>query len=459
MARFTPFPFEYFTEILSSPLVKPLAQRLQPSTVISVLRGVFDDVTTEVRYAVNEQKLPDLNILVDKVVARLADALELTDPLVVDARGRLFPNSVERLADAALNEGVWASATPQSPQTRKQELQREKTTLALLARLGGSEAALVFNSAEAARVAILQNLYASGKELVVARRDMYEREDGERLERAFNVFPRQRRLEIGACNAVDFNDYERACTPETGLVWRSFCRWEPEGRYVPCADVAKLKGVGGRNFKLLADVEFAPLVDLSEYFDATVPTVADRFRQGVDLVICDGAQLIGGPNCGLLFGPKSVLEELRNQPAYYLCQPSSSVSAALAKTIQLYDDPEKALAAIPALRLLSTSLANLENRAKRLANLLETFQNVQFARPVEGRGVLCVNASIGVFPSWLVELKPRGASPAEFAAKLEKTTPSLLVRWNRDVVLLDMRTLPPELDLVVVDVFESLNAQ
>ena len=76
MPRASLFSFEYFTEILSSPLVKPLAQRLHPSAVTAALKGVFDDVSREFRGVVNEQRLPDVATLVDKVVERLRKALE-----------------------------------------------------------------------------------------------------------------------------------------------------------------------------------------------------------------------------------------------------------------------------------------------------------------------------------------------------------------------------------------------
>ncbi len=456
MAKFSLFPFEYFTEILSSPLVKPLAQRLHPSTVTAVLKGVFEDVSAELRYVVTEQKRPDLNMLLDKVVSRLTAALDISEPLTIDARGRLFPDDLERLADAAHQEQVWLAAEPLSEYTSRQDRQREKTALARLARLGGSEAALVFPSAAIARVAVLQALYDSGKELVVARRDFYERENGERLEDSFDIFPQQRRVEVGASNSVDYSDYDRACCEQTGLIWRSYSRWLPSGRIVPEDGIVKLRAARDLSFLILADVEFAPLIDLSKYFDGTVLTVAERIKKGTDLVICDGAQLIGGPNCGLLFGSKDAIEQVKSTATFALSEVNRVTFGAIAKTLELYDDPDTALSSIPVLRALSLSIANLESRAKRLAAILETCNRVQIARVVEGRSLLCANASFGSSPTRLIELRPRGASPAELAAFLEKSSPRLLARWTRDTLLLDLRTLPPELDTVVAEIFEKL---
>ena len=76
MSKPTWFPFTYFYDVLNSPRVKPLAQRLHPSTVVEILKGVFDDARQELRYAVNSQRLPDVNELLEKVVARLDAAID-----------------------------------------------------------------------------------------------------------------------------------------------------------------------------------------------------------------------------------------------------------------------------------------------------------------------------------------------------------------------------------------------
>ena len=457
MPRASLFSFEYFTEILSSPLVKPLAQRLHPSAVTAALKGVFDDVSREFRGVVNEQRLPDVATLVDKVVERLRKALEDSEPLAIDARGRLFPNQLERLADVALHERVWVAAEPRTELSARQEERLRKSVPAKLARLAGSDSALVFPNVEAARVALLQRLYESDRELLVARRDMFERENRERLEDSLRIFPHLRRVEIGAGSAVDLTDYEEGATQETGLVWRSVDRASSEGRFVDSETIAKLKGTKGRDFLIVEDVEFAPIVDLDKYFYSSTPTVGKRLKSGADIVLCDGAQLIGGPNCGLLFGPKEALDALKTTAACRLAVVDRTTLAALSKTLELYETPDLAFASIPALKILTASIANLENRAKRLAEILETFPQVQIARVVEGRSILCVNALFGAFPTRLVELRPRAVSPAELAALLEKGAPRLLARWTRDSLFLDMRTLPPELDLVVAEIFEKLD--
>ncbi len=457
MNKSSSFSYAFLTEILSSPKIKPLARRLHPSAVLGVLKNAFDDVSQELWSAASEQRRPNVNELIERIVDRLRELVGISEPLVVDARGRLFPNDYPRLASAALEEGAWTLTEPQTEYSRRQELQREKETRAKLARLGGAESAAVFANCESARLAILHALTLSGRGLVVARRDMYERENGERLEESFDAFPTLVRREIGACNSATIGDYDRACDASTGLVWRSFGRWLPRGRRPSDRDVAKLKNTNGRSFLLLGEIEFAPLIDLNEFFDSAIPTVSERLKSGFDLVLCSGAQLIGGPSVGLLFGSRAAVAAATSSPLGKYSKASRVGLAALLKTLALYDNRENALESIPVLRALSTSDANLLSRAKRLAQILETRDCVQYARAVEGRAILCPDVSFGTSPSRVVEVKPRGFSAAELAAKFEKTSPKLLVRWTKDALLIDMKTLPPEQDVVVDELFEKID--
>ena len=57
--------------------------------------------------------------------------------------------------------------------------------------------------------------------------------------------------------------------------------------------------------------------------------------------------------------------------------------AALGATLRLYRDPQSAERSLPLLTLLSTPLANLKNRAERLAPQLAATQAVAAAEPLK----------------------------------------------------------------------------
>lgn len=454
MLKSTPFSFSFLTEILSSPSIKPWASRLHPSTVLAVVKGVFDDVSQEMLSAASELRRPDLAELIDKIVGRLATLGDAGEPLVVDARGRVFVDEFERLAPAATAEAAWTFSEPRTEFSERKDAARRKETIARLCQATGAEAAAIFSSLATARIAVLETLGAED-ELVVARRDLYERDGGERLETSLDFFPVVRR-EVGACNAVDLADYAAVCGSKTALVWTTRGRWTTGGRRVDVAELVKLRTAEKLNFAILGEFEFAPILDLSEFFDAALPTVGERLKSGYDLALCGGAQLIGGPSCGLIFGSRSKIDAILKTRTAAATKLGRVETAALAKTIELSGDRDAALASIPALRILSTSVANLENRANRLAALLETAPCVANVRTVQGRSLLCANATFGSSPTWLVEARPKGFAPAELALLLEASSPRLLTRWTRETLTLDLKTVAPEQDLIVAEIFEKI---
>ncbi|MCF0233356.1 MAG: hypothetical protein HUK22_00095, partial [Thermoguttaceae bacterium] len=247
------------------------------------------------------------------------------------------------------------------------------------------------------------------------------------------------------------------CGEKTALVWKAFGRWASSGRRANVEELTQMREARKLRFAILGEFEFSPLIDLSEFFDSPIPTVGERLRSGFDLVLCDGAQLVGGPSCGLVFGARETIAAISQTRTAALTPIGRVESAALSKTIAISESRELALESIPALRILSTPTANLENRAKRLAALLETTAAVERAEVVEGRSALCASANFGTSATRLVEIRPRGFSPAELAERLKNSSPRLLVRWTRDAALIDVKTVAPEQDLVVHDVFEKLS--
>ncbi|MBQ2788025.1 MAG: hypothetical protein IJE97_00195, partial [Thermoguttaceae bacterium] len=141
MLKSTPFSFSFLTEILSSPSVKPWASRLHPSAVLAVVKGVLNDVSQEAFSAASELRRPDLAELIEKIVGRLATLGDDAEPLVVDARGRVFADDFERLAAEAVAEAAWALSEPRTEFSERKDAAREKETIARLCQATGAEAA------------------------------------------------------------------------------------------------------------------------------------------------------------------------------------------------------------------------------------------------------------------------------------------------------------------------------
>jgi L-seryl-tRNA(Ser) seleniumtransferase len=130
--------------------------------------------------------------------------------------------------------------------------------------------------------------------------------------------------------------------------------------------------------------------------------------------------------------------------------------AGLEATLRAYRDPERALAEIPTLRMLSASVAALAGRAEEIRARLEATGIM--ASVVETSGAVGGGTYPGVeLASRAVELRPDGVD--RVAERLRHGDPPVVGRIVDDALLLDVRTvLPGQEDDLVRRVAEALGS-
>jgi L-seryl-tRNA(Ser) seleniumtransferase len=233
-----------------------------------------------------------------------------------------------------------------------------------LRRLTGAEAALVVNNNAAAVLLALAAL-AEGREVVVSRGELVEIGDEFRIP---DVLSRSgaRMVEVGTTNRTRAADYERAIGPDTALLLRvhqSNYRIVGFTESVPTrelTDIAKRSGLW-----LVDDLGSGSLVDVGDE-----PTAASSLAAGADLVCFSGDKLLGGPQAGIVVGRAELIERLRRHPLQRALRADKLTLAALEGTLALHEDPERARAEIPVLRMLDEPAERVRERAERLAGLV-----------------------------------------------------------------------------------------
>jgi L-seryl-tRNA(Ser) seleniumtransferase len=120
--------------------------------------------------------------------------------------------------------------------------------------------------------------------------------------------------------------------------------------------------------------------------------------------------------------------------------------AALAATLRLYRDPEKARLHIPLLQLLTASMDNLKNRAERLAP-----QAAATAAVGAAEAVLMEESR-----TWCVAIRPATMTGERLAAALRTGAPSVVARVKDDRLLLDLRSVLPRQDSQLIAALEAL---
>jgi L-seryl-tRNA(Ser) seleniumtransferase len=159
------------------------------------------------------------------------------------------------------------------------------------------------------------------------------------------------------------------------------------------------------------------------------PSLRGSIAAGASLVCCSGDKLLGGPQAGLLLGKAAAIDKARRHPLARAVRIDKLSLAALAATLTLYRDPDRAQREIPLLAMLSASEAELSARAERIA-VVPQARLVRATAKVGG----------GALP--LLELEgPAVAVPVEWGAPLRLGDPPIMGRIHEGRLLLDPRTL------------------
>ncbi len=435
----------YVNEILSSPKLKPFLERLHPSAVLATVKGVYDDISGEMYSAATERRKPDISDLIEKIVARLQIVEKEVPGLVLDGRGYLLSGDHVDMANSALESMIWA--IDENTSISRQEVEP------LLCKLTGAEGALFFANPLQARLAVIRT-FGYNKKILIARRDLYEDSNGVRLENLFNSFS-SRAVEVGAVNHVLLDDYRSACSDYTGIVWMTAGKHANFQPPLEKNEITSLKELSEKyEFPILCEMELAPITNLSTYLLDSPATLSDQLKIGYDLILCSGAQLIGGPNCGIVLGCKKWIDSIKAQIFTGFLAPHRVDLTGLHKTLSLYNNIDEAFRKIPILLTITTSIANLKNRAERLKPQLEACSCLRSVNIREGISFLYDDNSKGQVPTCLLDLEPTETATKMFAHNLAEKKPGLKVRISEKTVQIDLRSISPVFESDLVEVFE-----
>ena len=324
----------------------------------------------------------------------------------------------------------------------------------LLCELTGAEDALVVNNCAAALVLALDTL-AHGREAVVSRGELIEIGGSFRVP-AIMEKSGARLVEVGTTNRTHLADYERALGPGTGAIVKVHrSNFTIEG-YTADVTLDRLGELARRaNVPLVHDFGSGLMLSLEQIGLHGEPTARDVARMGATVVM-SGDKLLGGPQAGIVLGPRTVVERMLANPLTRALRVDKLTLAALQATLALYREPARALREIPVLAMLSAPAAGIRARAERTAGEL-------VAHGVEAL-VAESDASVGggAFPaariaSWAVHLAGN-ASRIERIMRGARTP--VIGRIHDGRFLLDLRTVTPRDDAALAaTIVDALRAQ
>jgi L-seryl-tRNA(Ser) seleniumtransferase len=213
-----------------------------------------------------------------------------------------------------------------------------------------------------------------------------------------------------------------------------------------------------RNLPLMEDLGSGALVDLRSLGINGESGVLDILRAGVDIVTYSGDKLLGGPQAGLISGRADLVARLRSNSLFRALRVDKLTYAALEATLLAYVKRDHD--SVPVLRMMRLSKDEIARRAEKIVSRVGSAQAKSAALKLElldGESVIGGGAApSAVLPTRLIALTHADFSADDLSARLRANTPPVIARVEEGRVLLDLRTVFPEQDEVLVEVLNSV---
>ena len=325
-----------------------------------------------------------------------------------------------------------------------------ETALALLCQ---AEAATVVNNCAAALVLIV-NHFTNRKserrisEVVISRGELVQIGGGFRIGEILEASGAKLR-EVGATNKTTLEDYAYAVRPKTAMILKVHRSNFFMSGFVESPSSNEIRTLAKKKrIPFVEDLGSGAMIATESLGIAEdEPTPGDVLKAGADLVCFSGDKLFGGPQAGIIAGKKRFVTALKREPLFRAFRCDKLCLAALEATVDLHLD--KKIAEIPALAVLEISDEALRARAVAISSSLQGLPaTIAIGRgSAKAGGGALPNSSV---PSVTIDIVPGNSSVAEFATILRTLNPPVIGYISEDRFKLDLRTIFPQQDDLVI---------
>lgn len=364
-------------------------------------------------------------------------------------RSRLSKKAVEHVIDIASNySNLEFNLAEGTRGSRHSHLEK------LITDLTGAEAALVVNNNAAAVYLVLKAL-AKEKEVIVSRGQLVEIGGSFRVS---SIMEESGAIlkEVGTTNKTHTRDYKNAITEKTALVMKvhtSNFKMIGFTKEVETMELVELLNQH-EDLILYEDLGSGVLYDFTAHGIGEEPIVKKVIESGVDLVSFSGDKLLGGPQAGIIAGRKEIIDQLKQHQLARVLRVDKMTIAALEATLMEYSSSN---IKPPIVRDLLVSKEELVDKAK--------FLQLEIEQKLAGfqSAVIPTTSAVGggtmpgiEIDSVAVSLTAERMSTSDLKQRLRLSDPPVIVRVQRDVVLIDVRTIEMEEIPIIIDVLSSL---
>ncbi|PAF51952.1 L-seryl-tRNA(Sec) selenium transferase [Helicobacter sp. 13S00477-4] len=307
---------------------------------------------------------------------------------------------------------------------------------------------IVNNNASA--ILLIINTFAKNKEVIISRGELIEIGGSFRIPEiilsAGGILK-----EIGSTNKTHLKDYENAITQNSTLILKAHqsnfkqIGFTHEVALEQIITLAKNKGV--IDYYDVGSGYIAGIEGINE------PSLIEISKLKPSLVSFSGDKLLGGPQAGIIFGKKPLIDQLKKNHLLRALRIDKFSIFALEATLRAYMENNFEL--IPTISMLKQSPQTLQDKAKKLFEKLSTIQTLQCklitVKSKAGGGSLPEKE----FPSYGLSLKHNTLKTTILNTKIRQK--GLIARIQNDCIILDIRCIKTSSFKTIKNIFSSID--
>ena len=453
-------------ELVRGPQVEALVQREGRGATIEATRVALEQLRTDIGAGELDEsqvksRLDDLPRVVEQ---ELQQSLAYSLRPVINATGVILHTNLGRapLSRAALEHVGEVSEGYSNLEFNLSTGERGKRDIhvdrlfAKLLNTGEREVSTIVVNNNAAAVLLALNSLAEGGEVLVSRGELVEIGGSFRIP---DVMAKSGAIlrEVGTTNRTRIADYEGAISERTKLLLRVHRSNFQIVGFTEQPSLEELVALGRKhNIPVMEDLGSGELFDLRNVGVRGEPMIADSLRAGVDVVTYSGDKLLGGPQAGMISGDPALVAKIRANPLFRALRVDKMFYAALEASLLAYLRED--FDSIPALRMMRIPEDVLGQRAKQIATRLRESRPTLILEVIESRSVLGGGAAPGsTLPTRVLAVKSEGIGADELCARLRQWETPIIARVEDGRVLLDLRTVEPAQEEIIVAALESIS--
>ncbi len=314
----------------------------------------------------------------------------------------------------------------------------------LLAVLADTEAGTIVNN-NAAALFIMLNTLAPRQGVIISRGELVQIGGGFRIPDIM-IKSGVRLVEVGTTNRTTIEDYRQAVTERTRMILKVHRSNFTQVGFVQEAPLGQLADLCRERKILLAHdlgsglFAFPPGLTMSGE-----PTVAESVRAGADLTCFSGDKLLGGAQAGLIVGRGDLIARIKKNPLFRTIRCDKLVFAITSQVLQSYLKGTP-FVDVPVWRMITIPVGDLKRRGEAIVAACPGRDMVLVATEAYLGGGTTPSQTI---PSLALSLRSGGNATA-LSRKFRLWSRPIIGRVESDDFLLDLRTVAPDDDTVVI---------